>query len=410
MVSERSNRIFAATAVRKGLCGAALLAFAAVGHVVALRSARRLFDAVEDSIQRSLRAAIDTAYNGSVAAAANNIAPAVAPIPGKEKLDSSSGGSKSRSGGTISPRTTTATIATGTADDTWPPARMLDALLDGGAGPRRLVVAASNAEYADFADNFAHSLQAQNVSNFVLVPLDDDAYAILHMAYPQHTLPLWRPGLASSPHQNRTAGEATFGSAAFQQLTSTRPAFLRPFLEQGYAILYNDIDMVWQRNAWDVIDDREKKALAATANQPSPEPRITSTLWHDGPGQLCTCMLYFLPTNGSIALLTQWEKEIATNRYTTDQFAFIALAKRLRFPFGGGARRGVRVYRSDEEFPRGRDYAWDAAAVPPNHNNNNRRAVIVHNNWISGKQAKRDRFEAAGLWKPSGRVAAATRP
>jgi Nucleotide-diphospho-sugar transferase len=279
-------------------------------------------------------------------------------------------------------------------NDDWPPTSMLNNLL-GSTTPnnkRRLVVAASNAEFVDFADNFAHSLVSLNVTNFVLVPLDEGAYQALHKAYPQHTLPLV-PGLRKNVH---LTGEAAFGSDAFKILTASRPMFLRPFLEKGYTILYNDIDMVWQHNAWDTIDERNHKIIQ------NDKTKSTSSmmLWHDGPGQLCTCMLYLLPTPASISLLNKWEQEILTQKYDTDQFAFIALAKRLKFPFGGGttATGDVTVYRSDEQFPPGKFYSWDRTTAK------NEKAVIVHNNWIKGKQEKRTRFESAGLWKPSGRV------
>jgi hypothetical protein len=32
----------------------------------------------------------------------------------------------------------------------------------------------------------------------------------------------------------------------------------------------------------------------------------------------------------------------------------------------------------------------------------------MHNNWIVGKQVKKDRFVKAGLWKPSGKIIAAS--
>ena len=278
----------------------------------------------------------------------------------------------------------------------WPPAEMLDALFDGATQTtphsRRLVVGASNSDYVDFADNFANSLLALNVSNFVLVPLDEKAYQILHKAYPEHTLPVM-PWMAFAPE-----GEAVYGSEAFKKLTATRPAFLRPLLEKGYTVLYNDIDMVWQRNAWDVIDEREKK-IESTRVSTMTVTTTTSMLWHDGPNMLCTCVFYLLPTPDSISLLTQWEEEVLTGTHLHDQRAFNTVAERLMLPLGGGSTaNGVRVFDNDEEFPRGASYSWNKTSL------SNQKAVIIHNNWIKGKQAKRDRFEAAGLWNPSGRV------
>jgi Nucleotide-diphospho-sugar transferase len=278
----------------------------------------------------------------------------------------------------------------------WPPTDMIDALLAEATlpstirtqqgGTPRLIVCASNADYVDFADNFANSLLALNVTNFVFVPLDTKAYDILKQAYPKHTLPPM-PGLDHHPE-----GPTSFGDAAFKKLTSTRPTFLLPFLLQGYAIFYNDIDIVWQQNAWDVIDEREEGQ------------NLERTLWHDGEAPFCSCLLYFHPTADTKSLLHQWEIEMGSpqqKKKPGDQDALEVVAKRLQYPQkeeGGGTVGTTRVYPNDVQFPSGADYSWYETAPE------NDRAVIIHNNFIVGKDIKKLRFEEAGLWKPSGRI------
>jgi rhamnogalacturonan II specific xylosyltransferase len=276
----------------------------------------------------------------------------------------------------------------------WPPTEMLDLVLaeatvsssiQSKQGIPRLVVAASNSDYADFADNFANSLLALNVTNFVLVPLDMEAHTILHQAYPKHTLPTM-PGLGNHP-----AGKADFGTDAFKLVTASRPIFLQAFLNKGYAVLYNDIDMVWQHNAWDVIDARD-------VDNGENDGSFETMIWNDGmENYLCTCMFYLKPTPYSISMLTQWANEIATNRYGEDQSAFGPVAKRLHFPSVGAINK-TNVFDNDEQFPAARFFVWEK-----NHPGNEK-AVIIHNNWIVGKQAKKIRFEKAGLWKPSGKL------
>jgi Nucleotide-diphospho-sugar transferase len=276
----------------------------------------------------------------------------------------------------------------------WPPTEMLDLVLAEAAvsssiqskqGIPRLVVAASNSDYADFADNFANSLLAQNVTNFVLVPLDMEAHAILYQAYPKHTLPTM-PGLGNHP-----AGKANFGTEAFKLVTASRPTFLQAFLNKGYAVLYNDIDMVWQHNAWDVIDSRD-------VDNGENDGAFETMIWNDGrEGNICTCMFYFKPTPNSIAMLTVWADEIATNNHREDQAAFRAVAKRLQLQSLGAINKTI-VFNNDEEFPAALSYVWEKN-LPDNE-----KVVIIHNNWIVGKQAKKNRFEKAGLWKPSGKI------
>ena len=95
----------------------------------------------------------------------------------------------------------------GNSSSTWPPLHFIDNLFTSDNEPRRLVVAAANYGYADFADNFANHLLLLNVTNFVLLPLDNEAYKLLHVAYPNHTLPVL-PGLATSNVTHRRLDSA----------------------------------------------------------------------------------------------------------------------------------------------------------------------------------------------------------
>jgi Nucleotide-diphospho-sugar transferase len=280
------------------------------------------------------------------------------------------------------------------AVSSWPPSDMIDALLREATLPSsihtkqgntpRLIVCASNADYTDFADNFANSLLALNVTNFVFVPLDAKAYDILREAYPQHTLPPM-PGLDEHPD-----GPTKYGDAAFKQLTSTRPTFLLPFLLQGYAIFYSDIDMVWQHNAWDIMDVREE------------DNDVERTFWQDHFPMICSCLLYLHPTADSILLLKEWEKEMESEEQkskSSDQDALNVVANNLNYPQEEGGTVGkTRVYKNDEQFPSGIQYTWYVQTEA------NDKAVIVHNNYIIGKENKKARFIDVGLWKPSGRI------
>jgi rhamnogalacturonan II specific xylosyltransferase len=275
----------------------------------------------------------------------------------------------------------------------WPPVSQLEVLIASSKssdarskrGAPRLVVAASNADYVDFADNFANSLLRLNVTNFVLVPLDMKAFEILSQAYPEHTLPTM-PGLENHPD-----GVASFGSSVFKTLTSSRPVFLQHFLKKGYAVLYNDIDMVWRKNAWDVIDQRDKSN------------NLDRMLWKDGQYQICSCILYLLPTPDSILLMKQWEDEITSESHQNnpkafDQNAFAVVARERHYPLRGGVVAKTQVFLNDNQFPAGKHFSWNVTKPA------NKEAVIIHNNWIVSKLAKKARFELAGLWYPSGRI------
>jgi Nucleotide-diphospho-sugar transferase len=279
----------------------------------------------------------------------------------------------------------------------WPSMKLIDSLLaktkipsttETISGIPRIIVAASNLEFVDFADNFANSLLSLDITNFVFVPLDSKAYEVLHAAYPEHTLPTM-PEL-----EDHLEERANFGSAAFKTLTSSRPVFLQSFLRHGYAVFYNDIDTVWQHNAWDFIDEQNI------------ENQFDKILWQDTDYQICTCMLYLEPTADSILLMEEWEDEMnneshQNNVYAFDQDAFANVVEKRKYSKLGGVFDRTKVIVNDAQFPAGKQYSW-TEKIPEN-----KKAVIVHNNWIVGKRPKLNRFRAAGLWNPSGRVASA---
>jgi Nucleotide-diphospho-sugar transferase len=333
----------------------------------------------------------------------------------------------------------------------WPPRGMIEAVIRSShdykaTRQKRVVLAASNAEYVDFADNFANSLLLLNVTNFILIPLDAKAYRILRLAYPRHTVPTYPfSGVASNPTQ-----DIQFGSSEFQQLTASRPNFLRRVLELNYTILYNDIDMVWKQNAWDILDERiaqdyrhlerypklqaasrrqhARRVDSKSSNASRSSKSTTTMLWHDGPNQVCTCMMYMLPTRENSDLLMGWENEIRQGDYVSDQAAFVSYLEEnavVNISASASTARGHTVlFINDEQFPHGRKYVWapqeataaltavvaskrkdDDWSTSQNYSLNlinTERTIIVHNNWIKGKQSKKERFVNVGLWNPSG--------
>jgi Nucleotide-diphospho-sugar transferase len=285
-------------------------------------------------------------------------------------------------------------IITGT-DAKWPPKEFLDSVLVNPNLPSsvktrdgipRLIVAASNFDYLDFADNFAHSLLRLNITNFVFVPLDTKVHDALKAAYPEHTLPTM-PGLENHPD-----GKAEFGSAVFKTLTSSRPQFIQAFLRKGYAVLYNDIDIVWQHNTWDVLDFQNV------------DNRFDKIMWQDTDYQVCSCMLYLLPTADSIFMMEEWEDEISSDSHQSDpasfdQEALAVVLVRRNISTDGGTFDSTKVIVNDMFFPAGKHYSWNDSKPE------NEKAIMVHNNWIVGKPNKKARFMRSNLWKPSGRIA-----
>jgi hypothetical protein len=289
-------------------------------------------------------------------------------------------------------------VVTATGDDStsWPPTHVLDNIADNN---KRLVVVGANYGYSDFADNFAASLTRLGVTNFVFVPFDGEAHRVLGTAWPEHSLPL-PPGFSGDPAQGyflqRLRGaisqrlgwdahnlySATFGTRQFKKMAVARSLFLKPFLDAGYTVFYNDIDMVWQQNAWNVLDGFRNK---------------TTVLWYDGSAGLCSCLMYFAPGASSSDLLRAWERELEAQdpRKNVNQPALNEAVKRT----GMLQRPDVAAVPNSELWPNGRMYFRDDVNATTRA-----RAVIVHNNFIRGKSKKLERFVKHGLWHPSGNL------
>lgn len=302
--------------------------------------------------------------------------------------------------------------------ESWPPRAQLEELLANDKN-KRLVVAAANYGYVDFASNYANSLLRLGITNFVLVPLDGQAEQLLKKAYPQHTLPLmpglpnkhtdglrWNQkilravvsmGLSVIGGDTNSVYSHRYGSEEFKLLTASRPTILQAFLKAGYTTFYNDIDMVWRRNAWNVLD----RILEEQQND-NTTTTVETLLWRDGQREICSCLLYLPPVAVNMDILNVWKEEILSEQHNNDQPAFNKALQRQKYVSLvslNSTHERIRVVPNSMEFPHGKMYFGE------NSNNATLKdtVVIVHNNWVRGKQPKRQRWEEAGLWNPSGK-------
>ena len=265
----------------------------------------------------------------------------------------------------------------------WPPMDLVDAIIANSNSSHaissgkfhpitpRLIVTTATAEDFAFADNFANSLLSKGVKNFVLVPLDEEAFQRLQEVHPKHTLPLF-PKLDQH-----------------NIIVSRQPILMSTFLQKGFAVFYNDADVVWQHNAWNEIDQQyesHEDVLSA--------PEII--FWNDEPFQICDCMIYALPTINSLHIMDQWDADIRRKHEVYDETALTQLVSWLQQPRFLEQMISMKVWSNDLKFPSGKSYSWDVS-IPENE-----QAVIIHNNWIvGGVMEQRQRFEKVGLWNPS---------
>jgi Nucleotide-diphospho-sugar transferase len=242
---------------------------------------------------------------------------------------------------------------------------------------------------------------------------------LLRHIYPSQVLPV-PPVVVSTRHRHIP----NFGSQSFRDLVALRPVILQRLLyATNRTLLYNDIDMVWRQNAWNVVDALYRRSSSKSSYYTSsllPEDGSGILLWTDGSHQLCSSLLYLEPSIDSHALLDKWQEEMRTGAHKNDQPALNAAVAAL------GSRDNIshqqqntmtttttvalavppwKIIRDYDRFPHGSYYFGRVQEpVPPgdvHYEPRRRRAVIVHNNWANNKTVKMERFRQHGLWNLS---------
>ncbi|CAJ1966370.1 unnamed protein product [Cylindrotheca closterium] len=262
----------------------------------------------------------------------------------------------------------------------------------------RLIVLIASCPYLDLVDNLVQSLLALELHNYVVVPLDESArsYAI-ELLGADHVVavPPFAPSLPALK-------QAKFNSPAFAKITSVRPQVLHAFLDQGFTIFYNDVDVVWRKNIFEVFDPAGENTetsdavdmVAMVDSHPVEEAFI------------CSCYLYLKPTSPMKNFLLHWQslmdgaaKKEKKKRYKNDQEAIYDAYQDITKPKNGKeSSLKATLYPSDNEFfPSGAVYdIW------PGEKQSN--AYLVHNNFIRGHNFKINRFLRWNLWKPSSKM------
>jgi len=277
-------------------------------------------------------------------------------------------------------------------DNNWPPTQFLDRLVD---EKHRLVITFVNCGYIKFADNWVVHLEKLGVTNYVLVPLDEETHSLLAgTSYSEHTLPV--PPHLVEMGKNQTTSNTTsvangvnlFGSSGFRELTMQRPRIMELVLRANYTIFYNDVDTVWVHNAWEYLEkyamvDKGKNGIG-----------IESSLAYavDGlerRGRLCTCLMYMTPTDVNLKMLQAWQSTpVPEGKH--DQTAFNTMMR---------SNKQFHGYVMDRtKFPSGRkqDVDWKTRT----QHLQDRNEVILHTNFMlfPSKQAT---MESVGAWDPS---------
>ncbi len=256
----------------------------------------------------------------------------------------------------------------------------------------------------DFARNWYRHLQRAGVRNYALLATDASAHRALLSELPGHVVrcPSWilADDRTPSPTERSSAGYK-YRSAGWTRLMFAVPQMVHWVLQLRINVLWMDTDVVALADPFPFIRSElssagEGTSLLGSVDGRVDEARLTEceraysddrARWGNSAGgwKLCGGLFYLRHGAASRAFLRDWER-------------------RLRAPRSGGKNQphynaalrdsgvGVRVLPC-AAFPNGYRYAseaWRRAHTT--------RPLLVHNNWIKGADAKRERFIQWGMW------------
>lgn len=220
-----------------------------------------------------------------------------------------------------------------------------------------------NDGYYDFFCNWwAHYLQLKMTYRVAVVTEDEAVHTKLSSDYP--TLSLKRSSLKGTAAHN-------YDSDGYKAIVSTRAHHILRHLQAGENVLYTDVDTVWRSDPTQFIGSYDVIAQIDKLSYGGMSPYY------------CTGFMAIRSTAHAIALITKWNL-VLQNKPQLNQPVF----NRLLHETNGLKHAGF----PSKQFPNGRRY-FDMMFESERQN-----VVVVHNNFIVGHRAKRERFLRTGLW------------
>jgi hypothetical protein len=111
-------------------------------------------------------------------------------------------------------------------------------LVSSRAQNNRIIISFTNFGFVDLADNLIACFKTLNITNYIMVALDQKAYDYLHeKGYPTHLIQLEQK-LFDETTQN-------FGTMGFIDICNLKPWLVLEVLKAGFDVVWTDTDIVW---------------------------------------------------------------------------------------------------------------------------------------------------------------------
>ena len=200
--------------------------------------------------------------------------------------------------------TTSATISATTTKSKskkhiWPDPTILQNLVKNDpTNTNTVILLSTNCGYVNMAHNWIVHARMLNVDNFLIVAQDPKVYQILHNFVPGHVVLLEYLDNENDDKENNDSNDIqqqsqlqqnlqnhykyvskdsfTFSSYGFNMICKQRPYMIQSIVQQGYNVLYTDIDLVWIKNPLKRIQYQIEKIQKQKQIQKSQQPPPTS--------------------------------------------------------------------------------------------------------------------------------------
>jgi beta-arabinofuranosyltransferase len=247
-----------------------------------------------------------------------------------------------------------------------------------------IILSALNFGYRGILQNWVCNMRHLGITNFVIAALDADLYKFAFT----RGLPTYMENTIFAGLNSSIISDASYGSDSFKQLTKMKSRVVVRLLKYGVNVVWTDCDIIWFKNPlpnmWSYNVD-----LVIQTNAPDNEPmngrrRINSGFYLARSNE---------PTIKAFADIIQY----ASKSRMSEQPCFydIMCGKEGQNVVGDTQCKynSMVVELLDRhKYPNGiTDSIWDSppgtihAKFPD--------LFILHNNWVKGADAKRDRFE-----------------
>ena len=217
----------------------------------------------------------------------------------------------------------------------------------------------------------------------VVVAEDDQVFKNLQAPKYTNKITVERSNLVSHSEA------VNYGTKDYRKIVSSRAEHILRHLHAGQDILYSDIDTVWRSDPTPYIEGASDKADIIAQVDSMNNPHYTP--------YFCTGFMGVYSNARSIDLMERWNKELMKSPQMNQPIFNKLLHTK-------GLHSVEFSALSLDLFPPGIKYFGPATAGQATKfkvltREDKKNVVVVHNNFIMGKDKKKLRFEAAGLWK-----------